>query len=201
MINKNTSVKDTSVKYKVKSEDIKERIDALINKETSKDTSINDTSINDTNIKDTSVKDTSVKEIESLKETIKQLRSDSLSYLYSALAKAQAELPIVQKANKSFANQMFASLADMVKFSRPILTKHGLSVTQLFEAAEGSNILVTRLCHSSGQFVESRLRLVIADSALKLGTLDICKEYGKSISYLGRYAYMCLVGIATDDIY
>ena len=142
------------------------------------------------------------KEIESLKETIKDLRQSNNSFLYAALAKAQAELPIVQKASKSFANQTFASLADMVKFSRPILTKHGLSVTQIFEMVEGSNVLVTRLCHSSGQFLESKIKLPIAESASKLGTLELCKESGKAISYFSRYAYAAVLMLATsEDVY
>ena len=164
------------------------------------DNTIEDTSIDDTSIEEIKIKQLK-KEIESLKEVINKFREANNGFLYAALAKAQSEMPIVQKANKSFANQKFASLADMVKFSRPILTKHGLSVTQLFESAD-TNVLVTRLCHSSGQFIESRIKLIIADSASKLGTLDFCKESGKAISYFSRYAYMCLVGLATsEDVY
>ena len=140
------------------------------------------------------------KENEKLKQTIESLRKSSNSYIYSALAKAQAEMPIVDKDSVSYARQKFASLANIIKKTKSILAKNGLSVTQVFASREGRNYLVTRLCHTSGQFIESEILLPVPNIAEKNGVLDRLREEGKSITYLRRYAYTCLLGIATEDV-
>lgn len=138
-------------------------------------------------------------DIEILKEKIKELRSNNNSFIYSALTKVQAEMPIIQKNTTTFGKQKYADLAEIIRISRPILVKHGLSITQTFNVLETGHIkLITTLCHSSGQSIKSEIRLILASQDPK-NMQNMLHETGKSITYLRRYTYCAIVGIATDD--
>ena len=132
------------------------------------------------------------KENIALKSKVDSLRANNNSYLYSALVRVQTELPIIQKNSEIYGRQKYANLAEVIRVSRPILVKHGLAVTQTFLG----DILITRLCHVSGQYIESNLRLIVNHKDEKTNVLHL---WGSSISYFRRYAYSSIVGIATDD--
>lgn len=134
------------------------------------------------------------KENESLKNKITELRSNNNSFLYTALVKAQAEMPIVGKNASTFGKQRYADLAEIVRASRPVLVKYGLAVTQVFDE---NDILITTLCHVSGQYVSSNIKLRASKPDDK--NLNQLQEIGKSITYLRRYSYSAIIGIVTDE--
>lgn len=120
-------------------------------------------------------------------------RSGELKDLFTALAKAQAEM---QTAGLSSENPYFktryADLAAIVKASRPALTKNGLSIIQqIITSDEGHTYLHTLLCHASGQWVESRVRIVPPKADVQ--------SLGSYITYLRRYSIAALCGIVTSD--
>lgn len=120
--------------------------------------------------------------------------SSELKNLFEALAKAQAEMPVAGlNANNPFFKSKYASLPDLVKASRPVLTKNGLAVIQgTKEEAMGRITIHTRLCHTSGEWIESIMSL----NPNKPGI----QELGKEMSYLKRYQYAMITGvIASDD--
>jgi len=134
-------------------------------------------------------------EIDILKDKIKELRINNNSFIYSALTKVQSEMPIIQKNTTRFGNQRYAQWSDIVKISIPIMTKYGLSFVQSFDTIDGHVHLITRLCHSSGQCIESKLRF-ITNKDEKTNLLHL---YGGAITYLKRYAFCAMLGIATAD--
>lgn len=121
-------------------------------------------------------------------------RSADLTNLFTALAKAQAEMQTagLSKENPYFKSR-YADLAEVVRASRPSLTKHGLSVMQqILTNEDGQQILYTILGHNSGQFIESRMRIVPPKNDIQ--------TLGSYITYLKRYSYAALVGlVATDE--
>ena len=121
------------------------------------------------------------------------IRSTEIKELYTALAKAQAEMETASlNAQNPFFKNRYADLAQIVKASRPALTKHGLCVLQQILAQDdGNTILVTILAHSSGQSIESRMRIVPPKTDVQ--------TLGSYITYLRRYSYAALVGIVTGD--
>jgi len=131
-----------------------------------------------------------------LKEKVKELRQANNSYIYNALVKLQAELPIIQKNATRFANQKYADFAEIIRISRPFLVKNGLALTQTFKVADDKILLVTKLCHVSGQFIESQFPLIINKDDVKTNILHL---YGGATTFLRRYCYCSIVGIATDD--
>jgi hypothetical protein len=58
-------------------------------------------------------------------------KSESITHLATALAKAQAEMPVaVFDATNPFLKSKYASLGSVIQASRPILAKHKLSLVQ-----------------------------------------------------------------------
>lgn len=116
--------------------------------------------------------------------------------LYGALAKAQAEMQTAQmnRKNPRF-NSKYSDMDALVEASRPALTKYALCVLQIIDIDEsGGQIFCTRLGHSSGQFIESRIKLSPEKSDIQ--------TLGSHITYLRRYAYsaiLCLTDGEDDD--
>ncbi len=121
-------------------------------------------------------------------------RSDELQDLFSSLAQAQSEMPAVcgNKENPYF-KERYIDLGDMITASRPSLTKYGLSVLQQILPNDGQMLLHTILSHSSGQWIESRIRIIPPKNDIR--TMD------SYVTYLRRCSYGALVGIvgANDD--
>jgi hypothetical protein len=126
--------------------------------------------------------------------------SASIVSLAEALSKAQGELkPLAKskeakipgKEGKTGYSYSYADLADVIECFRPALAKHGLSVIQpITMAAEGHLVLLTRLLHSSGEWIESEY---------PLKSYDRPQEQGSAITYARRYALTALLGIAAED--
>jgi len=85
--------------------------------------------------------------------------------------------------------QIFNSV---VKASRSYLTKNGLSVIQrVLTNGADKMYLFTRLCHSSGQWIEAKMPINPPKSDIQ--------SIGSYITYLRRYNYAAIVGVATSD--
>jgi hypothetical protein len=112
--------------------------------------------------------------------------------LYAALAKAQAEMPDVPKdgRNPHFKSR-FTTLDTLIKATRPILAKHGLSILQFPGTSFESPALVTVLAHESGDSIEHAVPMVL--------TKQTPQEVGAAITYYRRYAWASVLGIASDD--
>lgn len=122
-----------------------------------------------------------------------EFQSDQLNELGLALAKAQGEMLIAGKDHKNpFFKSNYADFATIVRASRPSLTKYGLSVIQrVFTNENGIEMLHTMLLHSSGQYIESRVRIApVKQDAQSLGSC---------ITYLKRYCYAAMVGVTAAD--
>ena len=133
------------------------------------------------------------KKIEALNGKSEQKsESDKLDLLFTALAKAQSEMPIagLTSTNPYFKSK-YADLAEFVRASRPYLTKNGLTVVQKIISDDGPSILYTKLGHSSGQWLESRMRIVPPKNDIQ--------TLGSYITYLKRYSYASLVGVVSGQ--
>jgi len=126
-------------------------------------------------------------------KTVPPTRSKEIHELAAALAKAQGEFKIAGLTKENpFYKSKYADLAEIVSSARAALSKNGLSVLQppiLNE--DGANILVTLLLHSSGQWMESRMRVVPPKADVQ--------SLGSYMTYLRRYAYASLVGVVASD--
>jgi len=119
-------------------------------------------------------------------------RSPEINELAAALAKAQAQIKIadLNKSNPYFKSS-YADLQSIVTASRPGLTANGLSITQqIIDDNEGS-WLITTLWHTSGQWVQSKRRIVPAKNDIQ--------TISSHTTYLKRICYASLIGVVSGD--
>ena len=150
-------------------------------------------------------------------------RSETITHLAAALAKAQAEMPVaVFDATNPFLKSKYATLGSVIQASRPILAKHKLSLVQfpisqgtphpacghLLPGAEkdGGANAATRpagdyigvesiLTHESGEFVAERILIPLTEEKGK--TRVQCA--GSTLTYLRRYSWAAILGMYSDE--
>lgn len=127
------------------------------------------------------------------KEKIQPAKSEELKDLLGALAKAQGEIKTAGlTAVNPYFKSSYSDMAEIVRVSRPALTKNGLSVIQqILPNNDGQNILHTILGHESGQWIESRMRILPPKPDIQ--------SLGSYITYLKRYAYAAIIGVVSSD--
>lgn len=115
--------------------------------------------------------------------------SSNTKDLYAALAKAQGEYtPITYNRENPYFKSSYADLDAILKSVRPALTKNGIAfIQQIRNNAEGMTILHTRLTHSSGQWIESRTRIIPPKNDIQ--------TFGSTLTYHKRYAAISLLGV------
>lgn len=119
-----------------------------------------------------------------------QLQSTETNELFAALAKAQAEMIVVDRGVSGHFGA-FATINDMAKASREALTKYGLSVSFDTFINDGKKMLRATLGHSSGQWKASVMELMLQKQDMQ--------GYGAAISYAMRYSYKTVVGLIVLD--
>lgn len=118
-------------------------------------------------------------------------QSESITELAAALAAAQGELKAVSKTGKSNYGK-FVELGAALEHVLPILSKQGLSVTQMPVIGDDNTThMVTMLMHKSGEWIKSTYPVRMQQTTPQ--------GQGSAITYARRYALMAVVGIAGDD--
>ena len=112
--------------------------------------------------------------------------------LATALAAAQAEFGTVPQSGKNpHFRSTFSTMQDYVDAAKPILAKHGLSISQMPNLLEGQFVLTTILMHKSGDNLVSNQPVV--------STKQDAQSLGSAISYARRYSYGAILGMASGD--
>ena len=119
--------------------------------------------------------------------------SESINELATALAKAQGAMGSARRDSANpFFKSKYADLGAVIEVLKDPFAKNGLSYTQ-FPIRDGDSAgVVTRLMHSSGQWMES-------EYTLPLAKFD-AQSAGSAFTYARRYALQSIAGIpAADD--
>ncbi len=116
-------------------------------------------------------------------------KSTELNELFKAMALAQAEIKVALKdSSNPFFKSKYANLQAVIESSRSSLCKNGLSVMQqIIPNEQGQDTLVTMLCHSSGQWISSQMKISPQKTDIQ--------SLGSYITYLRRYCYASIVGV------
>jgi len=142
-------------------------------------------------------------------------KSESITHLATALAKAQAEMPVaVFDATNPFLKSKYASLGAVIQASRPILAKHKLSLVQFpisssapgdrTNGTEGTNSATARgdfigvesvLTHESGEFISERIVIALTEEKGK----SRVQSAGSTLTYLRRYSWASILGMYSDE--
>lgn len=112
-----------------------------------------------------------------------------------ALAAAQAEMKSAafNKKNPHFKNQ-YADLAAIREASIPVLTKHGLSISQMphcdVELLQvGYFVIRTTILHTSGQSLEGDYPVAVGPA----------QKQGSDVTYAKRYSWSSAIGMVADE--
>lgn len=129
--------------------------------------------------------------------------SEAINDLASALAKAQGEMPAVEKnkegkvkgesksGSKYEYSYKYADIADILSTALPVLSANGLALVQATAIAGNDLNIVSRIVHGSGQWIES--------------DYPVCsiggdhQKMGGALTYARRYAACSLLGIAPEE--
>lgn len=117
--------------------------------------------------------------------------SDQIDQLVADLSKAQATLknPVKNKRNPHF-NSTFADLASTLDAVRPVLAGYGLAIIQATDITSDGVILITRIAHKSGQWMESSYPVA------KFGQHQ---AMAAGLTYAKRMALSAMVAVCGDD--
>lgn len=125
-------------------------------------------------------------------------KSETTVELFKALSVFQGELENVDKG-KSGHGYKYADLGSCIDAAKPVLAKNGLSVIQLLGSSPtGETCMETVLGHSSGEYISSSCVLPIAKLAGG-GANNPAQVMGASITYMRRYQYAAIIGLAQED--
>ena len=125
-------------------------------------------------------------------------QSGKIEKLATALAKAQSELTGARsKSENPYFKSKYADLFEVLEATRPILSKHGLSIVQTTDRIEiiGETAFLnvgTMLMHTSGQWIRSFTPFPIEKPVN-------CHKLGSAFTYGRRYGLAAIVGIAQMD--
>ncbi len=110
----------------------------------------------------------------------------------AALVKAQRAFgPALKTSSNPHFKSRYADLASCYEASRPAMVRHGLSTVQLpGRRDDGTTTLTTMLLHVSGEFIGEEAGVKVAETA---------QAVGSAMTYLRRYAYSAMIGLATED--
>ena len=119
--------------------------------------------------------------------------SENICDIATALSGCQSEMGSAEMgADNVFFNSKYANISDVLKAIKQPLANHGLSFVQTPVHHENEAGVVTRLMHTSGQWIESTLWLPV-------GKPD-AQGVGAAITYARRYALQSILGVpAADD--
>ena len=120
-------------------------------------------------------------------------QSESIKELATALSKVQGELTYAKKDSANpFFKSTYADLESVWDACRSLLAKNGLSVIQMpGNYFEGRMWLVTKLCHTSGEWIEQEMSVPV-QKADPQGA-------GSALTYMRRYALAAVVGVVQAD--
>jgi hypothetical protein len=117
-----------------------------------------------------------------------------LQTLAQALAGFHAEVGRILKQSSAQYGK-YADLATVLTAVTPVLSKHGLVVTQTFSPFEGGcTLLRTTLLHASGEAVTSDLPMPSTE-----GSRNALHAFGAATTYLRRYALLAILNLAAED--
>lgn len=117
----------------------------------------------------------------------------------TAFLAAQRELPDIPKTktakiptkNGGEYSYKYADLPDVLSIARPILNKHGLSVSQSVAGDPNSVAVTTRIYHEAGHVEEF--------GPLVLPSGGDARAAGSAVTYARRYGLTAALGIASDE--
>ena len=125
---------------------------------------------------------------------IETTMSESIKSLAAAQVKIQKEIADMPKDSKGY-GYTYTSYDALVKYLRPLLTKHGISFVQMPVGSDNEIGVETLYMHTSGEWIRSAVCSPIVESK----QMNVYQSVGAAITYFRRYSLSAFVGIASDE--
>ena len=120
------------------------------------------------------------------------MKSEQINEIAMALCDMQGELHDTKKESQAY-NYKYSDLSQILTYIRPLMSKNGLSVTQLVNGeASGSIGVETILMHKSGQWISTSAFMGVQGQ-------NLAQEAGKVSTYLRRYQLAGIIGLTQTD--
>jgi hypothetical protein len=120
-------------------------------------------------------------------------QSESIDKIIPAFIAFQSDMPSVPKdGNNPHFKSKYATLGAITEATRPHLAKHGLGFMQWMANREGLQLIVTRIMHTSGQWMED-------EGYILNPTKNDPQGMGSAVTYARRYTLGASLGIITED--
>jgi len=137
-----------------------------------------------------------VDKLERLMELYQKGKAQSAKEMFfAAFSKMQSELPAIERKGRGHQSVTYAKNDDIQEAVRPVLERHGFSLSFRTEFPERRVRIVTVLAHAGGH--EERTEF-IADADTS-GSKNAIQALGSTISYGKRYGTAALLNITTTD--
>jgi len=120
--------------------------------------------------------------------------SGQINEIATALSKAQGALTAATKDQAGYGYN-YSDLNSVINTAKTTLEANGLSVIQLVGPTTDVVSVTTILSHSSGQYFKSVATLPV----IEMKGCNPAQAAGASLSYLRRYAYQAILGMASED--
>jgi hypothetical protein len=119
--------------------------------------------------------------------------SESIVNIVKALTEAQKQIKNpANTANNPFYKSKYAPLSDILSQARPILSDHGLVITQE-PISDGAKVsIATTLLHVSGEYIQYEPFTITAEKLTPQGL-------GSAITYARRYTVSPILFIASEE--
>lgn len=132
---------------------------------------------------------------------VKMPQSDSIKELATALSKVQGELTYAKKDSANpFFKSRYADLESVWDACRSLMAANGLSVIQMpGNYFEGRMWLVTRLCHSSGEWIEQEMSFPVGKPDNQGVVKTDAHSCMAAITYMRRGALAAFIGVVQSD--
>ncbi len=127
------------------------------------------------------------------------LNRESEMAFNAAMSELQADMPTITKGGKIEVNgqvrSKYARFEDIANEVRPLLAKHGFSISFRSDFPEGQLEVTGIIAHKGGHREETTMRLPFDSS----GSKNSVQAIGSSVSYGKRYVMCMLLNIATSE--
>ena len=119
--------------------------------------------------------------------------SESIKNIIPALLKAQASMGgAVKGSTNPYFKSKYADLGAVLEASKDLLNSNGITILQPHVTTEHGDFVETLLIHSSGEYVSSQTRIVVAKE-------NDPQALGSAISYARRYSLQSLLSMPAED--
>ena len=120
--------------------------------------------------------------------------SPEIGNIATALSAFQSEVEDAQKTSQAH-NYRYADLHTILTLIRPLMGKHGLSLTQFPIGDQINTGVCSRLMHTSGEWMELEYTMGVTEGR----GMSTCQASGMTLSYARRYAATAILGIASKE--